>query len=125
MKFSEAMEALKKGAKVTRSQWVGSIYFTMDGKDVKSYQPKLQPYVYDEDIMISNGWLVEGHEGEFNFYDIIDFLQQGVKAKRSDWKESYIYFDRTSKILVIHSMDVFPYSVDFESFVSQDWVMLP
>jgi len=125
MKFNKAMEALQNGSKVTRQGWVGSIYFTLDGKEVKSYQPRLQPYAYDEDVMISDGWKVEGIEGEFKFYDIIDYLQQGLKAKIRDWKDSFIYFDRSAKYLVIHSMESFPYVIDFESFTAQDWVELP
>lgn len=122
MKFNEAMEKLQSGVKVTRQPWAGSIYFLMDGSDVKSYQPKLGPYIYNEDIMVSGGWQVEGIEGEHRFYDIITYLQQGFKARINDWKESYIYFDNTIKGLAIHSMDIFPFVPDFDSFVAQDWV---
>lgn len=118
------MELLQKGSRVTRHPWIGSIYFMMEGNDVKSYQPKLQPYAYNEDIMVSDGWIVEGVEGEFKFYDIIQYLMQGAKAKLKDWKESYIYLDGSVKALVVHSMDVFPFVPDFASFVAQDWVDL-
>lgn len=122
MRFNEAMEKLQAGEKVTRSPWLGSIYFMLDGKDVKSYQPKLGAYIYNEDIMVSNGWEVQGVEGEHKFYDIILYLQQGAKARMKDWKESYIYLDNTMKGLAIHSMDIFPFTPDFESFTAQDWV---
>ena len=125
MKFNEAMEQLQQGNKVTRQPWAGSVYFLLDGNDVKSYQPKLQPYAYNEDIMISDNWIVEGIEGEHKFYDIINYLQQGFSASMKDWKESYVYFDESAKGLVIHSMDIFPFVPDFSSFVSQDWILLP
>lgn len=124
MKFSEAMEALQKGSKVTRQQWLGSMYFLLDDKDVKSYQPKLVVYNYGEDIMVSDGWMIEGQEGEFKFYDIIDFLNKGKKAKLADWKDGYIKYDATSKYLVYHSMDIFPYQPDFEAFMANDWIII-
>lgn len=124
MKFSEAMIQLQAGYKVTRQSWIGSMYFVLEDKSVKSYQPKLSAYTYDEDIMISDGWIVEGKEEEFKFYDIIPYLQAGLKAKMKEWKDSHIYYDNAKKFLVIHTMDVFPYVVDFTSFVAQDWVVL-
>lgn len=124
MKFCEAMDKLKDGAKVTRHPWKEGVYFMMVEKDVKSFQPKLAPYIYNEDIMVSDGWILEGKENEYKFCDIIPFLQQGVKAKLKDWKEMFIYLDQGSKAMVVHSMDAFPFVPDFESFVAQDWMVL-
>lgn len=127
MQFNEAMEALQKGIGVTRKQWVGSIYFKIDHSgNVLSFQPKVIPYTYSENIMISDGWVVEGLEGEHRFYDIISYLLQGKKAHLTDWPTtSYIQYDRTQKYLFYSSMDVFPYSPDFESFTATDWIVLP
>lgn len=122
MKFCEAMDKLKGGAKVTRQPWKEGVYFMMIDKDVKSFQPKLAPYIYNEDIMVSDGWLIDAKEDEHRFCDIIPYLQQGAKAKLKDWKEMYIYFDRISKCLVVQSMDAFPFIPDFDSFVAQDWM---
>jgi hypothetical protein len=125
MKFNEAMKLLEQGKKVTRQSWVGSIYFVMDGSDVKSYQPKLQPYAYNEDIMVSDGWVVEGLEGEHKFYDIISQLQDGKKCHPKEWKEDcFIYFDQTLQGLALRTMEMFPFSVEFSSFMAQDWVEL-
>lgn len=125
MKFNEAMEALQKGDKVTRRSWVGSVYFQMgEDNNVLSFQPKSIVYTYNEDIMISDGWVVEGVEGEHKFYDIIDYIQQGKRAKLKDWKEAFIYYEQQAKYLVYSSMDVFPYSPDFESFIATDWMTI-
>lgn len=118
------MEKLRSGAKITRQPWKEGVYFLMDGKDVKSYQPKLSAYVYNEDIMVSDGWLVDGHDEEFNFCDIIPHLQQGLKAKLKDWKEMFIYLDHDVKGLVVNSMDSFPFTPQFEDFVAQDWMQI-
>lgn len=125
MKFSEAMEKLKNGSKITRTPWKDDVYFKLEGQDVKSYQPKLSNYVYNEDIMISDGWIVENEEEEMPFYNLIPFLLKGKKAKRTDWKESFIYLDRATKCLVINSMEMFPYIPDFNSFLAEDWMELP
>tara|TARA_R110000868_G_scaffold336890_1_gene597820 strand:+ start:65 stop:439 length:375 start_codon:yes stop_codon:yes gene_type:complete len=124
MKFCEAMDKLKEGAKVTRQPWAEGVYFLMDGSDVKSYQPKLAHFVYNEDIMVSDGWLVDEVEGSFKFCDIIGYLQQGARARLNEWKEAFIYLDSTDKVLVINSMEIFPFTPQFSDFVAQDWIEL-
>lgn len=124
MKFCEAMEKLKGGSKVTRAPWKDGVYFMMDGNDVKSFQPKLSHYVYNEDIMVSEGWMVECKDEEYKFCDIIPYLQQGSKAKLKEWKEMFIYLDQSMKGLVVNSMDIFPFTPQFDDFVAQDWVII-
>lgn len=124
MKFNEAMEALKKGQKVTRQQMLGSMYFLMDGDDVKSYQPFLKVYTYDEDIMISDGWIVDGEKGTYSFADLIEFLLKGKTARLQDWKEMYIKYEPSAQYLVLHAMDVFPYQPDFSFFTATDWMII-
>lgn len=123
MNFCEAMDLLKNGAKVTRSVWKGSLYFMMQGEEVLSYQPRFLDYTYDETIMISDGWLIEGDTQEYTFCEIIPFLKDGKKAYMADWiKGWYIYFDNSTAKLVLHMMDSFPFVPEFESFTATDWI---
>src|SRR5580700_7776796 len=108
MKFCEAIEKLKEGYKVTRKPWIDGVYFLMDGDTVKSYQPLLTHYVYNEDIMISDGWEVIGKpEIMYTFCEIIPFIQKGERVKLVNWKEKYIYYDFTIKTLIINAMEQF------------------
>jgi len=125
MKFCEAMDKLKEGSKITRHPWREGVYFLLKDGDVKSFQPKLSPYIYNEDIMVSDGWFVEGQQEEYEFCRIIPFLQQGLKARLKEWENTYIYFERQSGSLAVHSMDVLPYVPDFASFVAEDWIEVP
>lgn len=122
MKFSEAVQKLKEGIKVTRAPWKDSMYFMLDGDDVRSFQPRLVAYPYDEDIMISDGWLVDGGKEQMKFCDIIDSLVRGSKARREDWQDMYIYYDNSIKGIALKSMESLPFTPDFESFVAQDWI---
>lgn len=124
MKFCEAMDKLKSGSKVTRQPWKGGVYFIMEDGDVKSMQPKLVPFVYSEDIMVSDGWVVVGSELEYSFCKIIPMLQKGHHAALNTWKDMYIFLNAPTKMLVIHSMEVQPYIPDFGSFTSEDWIEL-
>lgn len=124
MKFCEAMDLLKSGSKITREPWKQGVYFLMVDNDVKSFQPKLAPYLYNEDIMISDGWIIDGREEEFEFCDLILYLVGGLRAWRKDWIDMFIYLDKDAKSLVIHSMDVFPFTPDFDSFTAYDWIEL-
>jgi len=124
MKFNEAMDKLKAGAKVTRTPWRDGVYFLMQGNDVKSFQPKLAHYVYNEHIMVSDGWLVDGVNEELSFCDIIPHLQKGSKARMKDWKDTFIFIEPSLHELAIQSMEVFPFPVNFESFTAEDWVII-
>lgn len=124
MKFCEAMDKLKSGSKVTRQPWKGGVYFIMDGTDVKSMQPKLTPFIYSEDIMVSEGWQIVGNETELTFCEIIPYLLQGEQAKLKEWGSTYIFLDAPNKMLVVHSMEIQPYIPDFGSFVAEDWIEL-
>ncbi len=126
MKFCEAMEALKEGSKVTRSPWKDGVYFMMNGEDVKSFQPILQPYIYNEDIMISEGWVDVDDEGqeEYKFYEIVHMLFSGKRAKLKDWSDKFIYYDNSTNSLVLKLMDIFPFTPDFSSFLAEDWITI-
>src|SRR5260221_11291283 len=124
MKFCEAIYSLMQGYKVTREPWKQGVYFLMRDLEVKSYQPKLSVYSYNEDIMISGGWLIDGIEEEHMFCEIIGYLQQGSKARLKEWCDMFIYLDQGTKSLVCKSMDVFPFTPQFNDFCAQDWIEL-
>lgn len=124
MKFCEAMERLENGGKVTRSPWKDGVYFKVVDGDVKSFQSTLSAYSYNEDIMISAGWLVDTLPEAMKFCEIIPYLINGKTARQHNWEDSYIYFDLATKAINRRSMEIFPFIPHFESFVAQDWVQL-
>ena len=124
MKFCEAMDELKKGLKVTRQAWIGTNYFLIDEIIVKAYQNQFSYYAYDEDIMISDGWLIDNDVNEYNFCDIIPFLKNGSKAKMKRWENTFIYYDNTDKCLVKSSIQESTFIPVFSDFESQDWIVL-
>lgn len=124
MNFTEAMEKLKSGKKVSRETWRSSIYFLMKEDEVKCFYPTLMNYVYDENIMISKDWMIAGDKEKYKFCDIILRLQQGAKARLAHWKDEHIYLDRDSKQLIVHTMEPRSFVPDFESFTAEDWVEL-
>ena len=126
MKFNEAMEKLQAGHKVTRQKYEKELYFKKDEDDmIKTFQPKIDHYVYDENIMLSDGWEVEGIDDKnLYFYDIIPWLQSRRKAWRFDWNESYIIYDQQMDDLIYHTMAVMPFMPNFESFTALDWMVI-
>ena len=124
MNFCDAMDLLKAGAKITRQPWGGELYLKLVGNDVKTLSPQLSAYIYDENIMISDGWQILGDEKEYKFCEIIPDLQQGLKVKLKAWTDTFIYLDKDAQVLIIHKMDIFPFIPDFKSFVADDWMEL-
>jgi len=124
MNFCEAMDLLKSGVPVTRDSWKGSLYFFYQDGNVTSFQPRLREYTYDEGIMVSNGWIIEGdNTTEYNFCEIIPFLQKDKKAAMKDWDRSFIFLDKNTGRLVIHMMEAFPFIPSFEAFSATDWII--
>ncbi|CAB4128187.1 hypothetical protein UFOVP100_15 [uncultured Caudovirales phage] len=124
MNFCEAMVLLKSGSKITRNSWKGDVYFKMVGQDVKSFQPQLNRYYYNEDIMTSTGWMVNNEDGTYTFAEIIPLLLNGYKIKLRDWNEKYIFLDINERYLVLHSMEICAFTPDFDSFIADDWIEL-
>ncbi len=124
MNFCDAMDLLKSGKKVTRKDWKYGLYFILEDGKVHSYQPVLEHYLCTEDIMISDGWMVDGTAEPKKFCDIIPDLQKGAKAWMSDWKpEFYIYLDSASG-LILHKMSLFSFTPCFSDFKADDWIEL-
>lgn len=122
MTFEEAMDLLSSGKKVTRFDWKDGLYFVLEEGHVASYQPVLEPYLYNEDIMVSDGWMVDGATESKKFSEIISDLELSAKAWMSDWKpEYYIYLD-SGHGLVIHKMAKFDYHPSFNDFQANDWI---
>lgn len=123
MDFCEAMNILKNGGKVTREVWKGALYFMMKDDEVHSYQPRLLDYSYDESIMLSDGWFVEGDEKAYSFCEIIPFLNEGKRAQMEDWQKDWcIFLDKGTGKLLLRMMDSFPFVPGFDSFVATDWI---
>ncbi len=122
MKFSEAVEKLKSGSKITRIAWNNEVYFQMRGNQLKAFQPSVSNYFYGGYIMISDGWILDDSPEEYKFYDIIPMLVNGSTAKLKDWSDMYITLDRSTKMLVVHSIEEFPFSPQFIAFLAEDWI---
>lgn len=124
MKFGEAMELMKKGSKVTRLKWGQGIYFQLVDGMVQSFESQIRVYSYDDEIMISEGWVVDDNPEEHPFYDIIPYLISGSKARLKNWKkDTYIYIEKGGRTPIIHTMErTFRVTPDLESFIASDWV---
>ncbi len=124
MNFSDATTAIKAGKKVTRTIWKETVYFLMKDNTVYSFQPVLRQYGYTEDIMVSDGWIVDASAKTYKFCDIIGLLLEGSTAKLESWKDTYIYLDRSEKILILRTMEGFPFIPQFNDFLATDWIIV-
>lgn len=133
MNFKEAMELMKEGKKVGRSKWKKEFFFSLNGPLIKSYRESMSEFVYSEDIMISEGWVISednNHTEKFNymkeycFYEIMPFLLEGFLAKPKEWTEDFIFFQPNDKMLVRKSMEQYAFVPLFGDFISEDWMVI-
>ena len=102
-------------------------------KRVYAYHSIIDRFLYHEEIMISDGWLVgdiiaihswtvADIEKSHKFCDIIQDLKNGKKAWLSDWiPGNYIYLDPKDGI-VFHQMKSFFFTPAFNDFLAEDWM---
>ncbi|HHT9109568.1 MAG TPA: hypothetical protein ACFYDZ_00245 [Candidatus Brocadiaceae bacterium] len=122
MNFNEAVLRLKAGEKITREPWANELYFQMKEGRVVCYQPMLDHYPYTDDIMVSEGWIVEDKmDFPMPFSEIIPMLLEGKKARMFDWEFSYIYLDKETRGLLLHRMTELPFAPSFNDFTAEDW----
>lgn len=124
MNFNEAMEKLKEGKKISRNIWKDTLYYQLKGSEIKTYQNKLDVFIYDEDIMLSNGWLLIGDTKEYSFVDLLPLLYKGAKATHKEWEKSYFYLELVTKTLIISTIYEQSFVPDFMSFLADDWIEL-
>lgn len=122
MKFSEAMEKLQSGSKVTREAWKNDGYFMMNENNINFHRKRLTSYVFNESIMISDGWMVEDIEGEFRFCDVIEYLGRGLKVKLKEWKEQFISVDENTRDIILHQIEPYFFTPTYQDFLAQDWM---
>jgi len=124
MNFQEAMTKLKSGGRVTRKEWPNSTYLAMNGDHVDAFEYILMHYPYSCETMVSEGWTVDGIDGEFTFPEIIPYLMNGRMAKRADWVDSRIFMDEFRKSIVYRRREIALFTPHFESFIANDWIEL-
>lgn len=127
MNFSEAMERLQEGSKVSRQSAKNQFFFKMVDDEVKYFGRGISNYQYDQSIFLSNGWHIvgleiEGLPVEMQFFDLIPHLKSGAKAYLKDWKDAYIYADSSTKSLLINTVNEHPVYPDLESLMAEDWI---
>ncbi len=122
--FVEAALALEAGKKITRQDWVGSIYFKIFNNAVYAFQQRVIRFDYNESIMVSNDWYIPGHEKTYHFYEIVDHLKKGEPVYLSKDSEKYIFVDQSGEDLLQYIEEPLTYPPRFYDFIANDWVIL-
>jgi hypothetical protein len=126
MKFADVAEKLREGKKITRSVWSGQIFFAYKDGDIKAWQPGIEYFMYDENIMLTDDWAVCEYPAVIlNFYEIMPALKDGKNLKRKSWDDdTYIYLDTTSERLILHTNRIFNFIPTFADFNANDWIVV-
>lgn len=108
MKFSEAFECMKQGAKVKLPSWGGFwfwdpekktiIMHTKDGEEMDIRETQVVDYTFSN--VACDDWVIAdnqncpilGGEATFSFGEAIKYLKRGMKVARKGWngKKQYI-----------------------------------
>lgn len=114
MEFSEALDAMKEGAKVKLPSWGGYWYWdseketimmhTKDGEELDIRETDRVTYTLDN--ILSDEWIIAdeencpelGGEATFSFGDAIKFLKRGMKVARKGWNGKRQYIELAKNI---------------------------
>lgn len=130
MNFKDALAALKKGKKIARCTWKGHQYLVIDldgaGKEhVVSYTRRASIFAYDSDTLLTDNWELSNDRSKSMTWDeVVEALIQGGRVRQHDWPiDAYILYDKAQKGIVHYGMEIGPYTPNFESFMSNDWMV--
>lgn len=127
MKFIDAVESyLNDGKKIARREWKDLSFLQKYDGVINLYKPIYTFYIYDNSILLSDGWRVKGKEGTFKFYEILDYLKSGIPVYLDEWiyPDSYIIYSPADKNIVLHKMEKSNAALDIESTFATDWVVV-
>jgi hypothetical protein len=136
MNLSEITPHIKEGKKVRRKSWnkdLGSAFLQLKEKDpgvpkeLTLFSLATSNYPMDFSIMLSDDWIVICPEDEVpdcSFYDMLDGLRKGSKARLPKWKEQWIEYDSQSKQIVLKHFAESFYMPDLSTFTAEDWEVI-
>lgn len=128
MKFSEALIELREGQKITRSDWLrNDIFFQTSGKKdghkINCFYVASTLFRYDNDILLSDDWKIEGQKGLHTFDKAVDALEQMKKISLSSWDEKYVEKDPNSREIIVKYVDICNFTPCFKDFIAEDWMI--
>lgn len=129
MKFSEAMQALKDGKKVSMPGW-GHIYIKIRRDDhggcIGSYNQVIDHFPWNLDTLMEDDWIVSGSQDPCSFEGVIYALRYGKTATKNnaDWVGKYIKLDKDSGEVVLVSYEPFPFNPSFKDLLRDDWFVV-
>lgn len=133
MDFKQAMEAMRKGAKIRRPSWEPSLHLrkvVVKIKDTEETQEIIQAYrlqyntfEWNLSTLDSNDWLIEGSLEEVPFEEVAVQLQKGKKARLKNWEDNFIILDKASNEIVFVHYAPYPFCPNFRCICSNDWVI--
>lgn len=125
MEFSEALTELRNGKKIRRSTWNNELsYITIENGEVRGYTKATSSFGWDNNIILSDDWIVEDEEGFKSFPEAINALKQGKKVRLSNWKDQHIELDTQTNQIVLKHFIYGGYSPSFECYTANDWEIL-
>lgn len=125
MNFSEAIEKLKLGCKVTReSWWKNGLYLTIEDNRLVCYTMSLEAYGYTPEIILSDGWIVSDMPGTHGFGFMIDALKAGHTAKLENWTYSYICICPQENEIILSSRTEYAMTILLSDFMAKDWMVV-
>jgi Protein of unknown function (DUF2829) len=125
MKFSEALEELKKGKRITRTGWEQKNFLQMDEEgNIENFVLNLEPYAYDQTIILSDGWIIKGGPEEqkpMTFLEAMQSVKMNCSICLPEWEEMWVNLDKATSQLVLNSYRTEPFTPTFTCFMLNDW----
>lgn len=130
MNFTQAIELLTDGVKITRSSWYGNMYLQKENLDtgsclkatIKTYVKAVSNYSWSVEMFLSTDWMIGNDDSiTVKFAEAIQALKTGYRVKLPEWKDMYLEFDGQSKTVVLHHWVSHDYQLSFNDFCEEDW----
>jgi hypothetical protein len=123
MKFSDAMQSLKEGKKVSIPGW-GNIYIKQTDGKIDTWNLLADIFSWDLNTMMDGGWIIGGSDKISTFEDVIYALRYGNTARKTEWVDKFIKLDKDTGEIIIISYAPFPFNPTFRDLLREDWFVV-
>jgi hypothetical protein len=127
MKFSEAMQSLRDGKKVSMPGW-SDIYIKgmsdEDGERIESFNMVVHKFLWDLNTLLEGCWLIGRGDKPSTFEDVIYALRMGATARKTEWVDRFIKLDKDTGEIIQISYAPFPFNPAFRDLLREDWFVV-
>lgn len=123
MNFEKAFKDLKAGKRIRRKEWEPLQFMVMEDKKIVTYRGEYSNFYGDVNLMLDEGWYVDGEDKDLNFVEVVEALKIKQKVRNRKWNPDCFIFIDKDKIAICKPV-AYEFMPTYQCFCASDWEIL-